>query len=115
MNIHGGSPPTALYASTKAALALLTKNAAHACRRDRIRVNGIAAGWVDTPGERQMQFDTHGRDQAYFEKRAAEQPFGRLLEADDVARLTLFLLSDCAGPMTGAIIDQEQWVNGARD
>ena len=115
MNIHGGSPPTALYASTKAALALLTKNAAHAHRHDRIRVNGIAVGWVDTPGERRMQFDTYGRDDAYFAAQAAERPFGRLLEPDDVARLTLFLLSDCAGPLTGAIIDQEQWVNGGRD
>jgi hypothetical protein len=29
--------------------------------------------------------------------------------------LTLFPLSDAAVPMTGAIIDQEQWVSGARD
>jgi hypothetical protein len=26
----------------------------------------------------------------------------------------LFLLSDAGGPMTGAIIDQEQWVAGSR-
>jgi hypothetical protein len=31
-----------------------------------------------------------------------------------VARLVLFLLSDAGGPMTGAIIDQEQWVAGSR-
>ena len=30
-----------------------------------------------------------------------------------VANLAVFLLSDAAGPMTGALIDQEQWVMGA--
>jgi len=39
--------------------------------------------------------------------------FGRLLSVDDVAALAVFLLSDVAGPMTGALIDQEQRVAGA--
>ncbi|RWK82365.1 MAG: short-chain dehydrogenase, partial [Mesorhizobium sp.] len=30
-----------------------------------------------------------------------------------VANLAVFLLSDACGPMTGALIDQEQWVVGA--
>jgi NAD(P)-dependent dehydrogenase (short-subunit alcohol dehydrogenase family) len=114
MNIHGGSPSVALYAATKAALGLLTKNAAHAHRFDRIRVLGVNVGWTDTPGERTTQAAL-GRDEAWLEGRSAQQPFGRLLDPDDVARLVLFLLSDCSAPMTGAVIDQEQWVLGARD
>ena len=35
-------------------------------------------------------------------------PWGRLIQPEDVARLTLFLLSDVSIPMTGALIDQEQ-------
>ncbi len=58
MHAHGGSPALAVYASTKSALAGLTKNTAHAHRFDRIRVNGICAGWVDTPAEREMQANT---------------------------------------------------------
>ena len=34
------------YCASKGALATLTKNAAHALRGDRIRVNGINPGWV---------------------------------------------------------------------
>ena len=60
IHAHGGSPPLAVYASTKAALAGLTRNTAHAHRFDRIRVNGINVGWVDTPAERQMQAVTLG-------------------------------------------------------
>jgi NAD(P)-dependent dehydrogenase (short-subunit alcohol dehydrogenase family) len=115
MNVHGGSPNVALYAASKAALALLTRNAAHAHRFDRIRVNGINVGWTDTPGERATQAAIAGRGDDWLDARAAEQPFGRLLSPDDVARLALFLLSDCSAPMTGAIIDQEQWVVGGRD
>jgi len=115
MNVHGGSPNVAFYAAGKAALALLTRNAAQAHRFERIRVNGVNVGWTDTPGERTTQAAIEGRGDAWLDARAAEQPFGRLLAPDDVARLALFLLSDCSAPMTGAIIDQEQWVVGARD
>jgi NAD(P)-dependent dehydrogenase (short-subunit alcohol dehydrogenase family) len=115
MNIHGGTPDLALYAASKAALALLTRNAAHAHCFDRIRINGIAVGWVDTPGERRMQFDVLGRDEAWLAARAAGQPFGRLMASDDVARLATFLLSESSWPMTGAILDQEQSVSGPRN
>jgi len=115
MNVHGGSPNVAFYAAGKAALALLTRNAAQTHRFDRIRVNGVNVGWTDTPGERATQAAIEGRGDTWLDARAAEQPFGRLLSPDDVARLALFLLSDCSAPMTGAIIDQEQWVVGARD
>ncbi len=115
INAHGGTPELAVYASTKAALALLTKNAAHAHRFDRIRVNGINVGWADTPAERLMQAVTLGKGEGWLAAAAAAQPFGRLLSADDVARLALFLLGDDSMPMTGALIDQEQFAVGVRD
>ena len=113
MNVHCGTPELAIYSATKAALALLTKNAAQAHRFDRIRVNGINMGWADTPAEHIMQSRTLGKGEAWLEQAAALQPFGRLLNADDVARLAAFLLCDASLPMTGALIDQEQSVLGA--
>ena len=115
-NVHGGTPDLAVYASTKAALALLTKNAAYAHRFDRIRVNGINVGWTDTPAERHMQAVTLDQGEGWLDKANAAAPSGRLLSADDVARLALFLLSDASHPMTGSLIDQEQsMVVGVRD
>jgi NAD(P)-dependent dehydrogenase (short-subunit alcohol dehydrogenase family) len=113
-NIHCGAPDLAIYSATKGALATLTKNAANAHRFDRIRVNGINVGWTNTPGERQMQGVTLGLGESWLDKAAAQQPFGRLLEPEDIARLAIFLLSDAAGPMTGSLVDQEQWVAGSR-
>ena len=97
----------------RAALAVLTRNAANAHRFDRIRVNGINVGWADTPAERIMQAETLGHGPGWLEAANASQPFGRLLAPQDVANLAVFLLSDAAGPMTGALIDQEQRVMGS--
>lgn len=114
MNAHCGTPELAVYSATKAALALLTRNVANAHRWDRIRVNGIAMGWAATPAEVVMQAETLGLGAGWIEKAEASLPFGRLLAAQEVANLAVFLLSDAAGPMTGAIVDQEQWVAGAK-
>ncbi|RWB76163.1 MAG: SDR family oxidoreductase [Mesorhizobium sp.] len=113
INAHCGSPELAVYSATKGALATLTKNAANAHRFDRIRVNGINVGWTDTPAERIMQADTLGQGSGWLDSANATQPFGRLFSVTDIANLAVFLLSDAAGPMTGTLIDQEQWVIGA--
>lgn len=115
MNAHGGSPSLGVYSATKAALALLTKNAAQAHRFDRIRANGINVGWTDSPAERVMQAEKLGLGEGWLAAANAKQPWGRLLVPEDIARLALFLMSDASIPMTGALIDQEQWVLGARD
>jgi NAD(P)-dependent dehydrogenase (short-subunit alcohol dehydrogenase family) len=116
VNAHGGAPDLAVYAATKAAMALLTKNAAYSHRFDRIRVNGINLGWTDTPGERSMQAVKLGKGEDWLAQAEARMPWGRLIKPEDVARLTLFLLSDASIPMTGALIDQAQnSVLGVRD
>ncbi|TNC68247.1 SDR family oxidoreductase [Rubellimicrobium roseum] len=113
MNAHCGSPELAIYSATKGALATLTRNAAHAHLRDRIRVNGINLGWVATEAEHRMQSETLGLGPGWLAAAAARMPLGRLLEAEEAARLAVFLLSKASAPMTGALIDLEQRVTGA--
>ena len=115
MQIHCGAEDLAVYSASKAALALITRNAAQAHRFDRIRINGINLGWADTPAERTLHATTLGKGDEWLSGQAALQPFGRLLVPEDVARLAIFLLSDASLPMTGALIDQEQWVIGGKD
>jgi len=89
----------------------LTRNAANAHMADRIRVNGINLGWVATESEERMQAIERGPDwEAEF---AAVVAFGRLVTAEECARLAVFLLGDASVPMSGAIIDFEQKVAGA--
>jgi enoyl-[acyl-carrier-protein] reductase (NADH) len=60
-----------------------------------------------------MQANTLGRGPGWIAEAEATLPFGRMLAVDEVANLAVFLLSDASGPMTGALVDQEQWVLGA--
>ena len=113
MNAYCGIPELAIYAGTKGAMATLTRNAANAHMADRIRVNGINLGWVATEAERRMQADVMGRGAGWLEEAAAALPLGRLVTAEECARLTVFLLSEASIPMSGAVIDLEQKVAGA--
>ena len=112
MSSHGGQPFLTAYAASKGALATLTRNAAHGLRAQRIRVNGINLGWTDTPGEHAIQA-RDGRPPDWLAGAEAAQPFGRLIRPRDVAGLAVYLLSDAAEMMTGALIDFDQNVMGA--
>jgi NAD(P)-dependent dehydrogenase (short-subunit alcohol dehydrogenase family) len=114
MSSHGGQPFLTAYASSKGALAILTKNTAHALRKARIRVNGVNIGWTDTPGEHVIQ-KRDGNPADWLEKAEPKQPFGRLIRTSDVATLAVYLLSDAAEMMTGSLIDFDQNVMGAYD
>ena len=111
VNAHCGLPELAIYSASKAALSTLTKNAAHAHMADRIRVNGINLGWVATPTEDRLQTLTHGPD--WLVKASTTMPLGRLVEADEAARLVIYLLSNASAPLSGTVIDLEQKVIGA--
>lgn len=113
MNAHCGTPELAVYSATKGAMATLTRNAANTLLPDRIRVNGINLGWVDTPAEHVVQERTSPDGADWLVKGAARQPFGRLIDVEELADLIAFLLSRHSGLMTGALIDYEQRVLGA--
>jgi NAD(P)-dependent dehydrogenase (short-subunit alcohol dehydrogenase family) len=111
---HGGQPFLTAYSSSKGALAILTKNVAHAMRNHRIRVNGLNIGWTETPGEHAIQ-KRDGRPADWLQRAEPNQPFGRLIKAHDVAVASVYLLSDASEMMTGALIDFDQNVMGAYD
>lgn len=113
MSSYGGQPFLAAYSASKGALKTLTKNTAFALMRHHIRVNGLNLGWTDTPGEHAIQKKYHGAHDNWLEDVEKEQPFGRLIKADEIAELAVFLLSNRSGLMTGAIIDFDQSVDGA--
>lgn len=115
MSAHGGQPYLAPYVASKAGLIGLTKNAAHAHRWDRIRINGINIGWTETEGEDAVQRRFHDAGDDWLEKANAALPMGTLGQVDDVARLAVLLLSDASGVVTGSIIDWDQNVPGAYD
>ncbi|TQM58003.1 SDR family oxidoreductase [Humibacillus xanthopallidus] len=109
---HGGQAFLAPYVAAKAGLAGLTKNAAHAHRWDRIRINGLNMGWSATDGEDVTQQQTQGVGPDWQERAAAQLPMGKLGQVDEIADFVVFLLSERSGVVTGSVIDWDQNVIG---
>lgn len=112
VSAHGGQPFLAAYSVSKGALVTLTKNAAFSLMLDRIRVNGLNLGWMNTPGEDAVMRKFHGAQDGWLAEAARRQPYGRLVEPEEAARLCAFVASEESGLMSGASIDFDQSVLG---
>jgi 2-keto-3-deoxy-L-fuconate dehydrogenase len=102
INANYATPRLAAYAATKAALNNLVQTAALELAPHNIRVNAIAPASVDTPLLRASFARTGDPEQARTQN-IARHPLGRLGNADEVAELALFLVSDRAQWITGSI------------
>lgn len=111
----GGQPYLAPYVAAKAGLAGLTRNAAHAHRWDRIRINGLNIGWTQTEGEDATQRAFHGAGDDWLDKASASVPMGKLGQVDEIADAVVFLLSNRSGVVTGSVLDWDQSVPGGSD
>ena len=94
MVAYGGPPYLIAYSASKGALMTMTRALANSLKRDRIRINTLNIGWTNTPREHVVQTQVHGRPQNWLEVVSRNQPFGRLIEPDEVARALAFLCSD---------------------
>ena len=115
MSGHGGQPFLTPYAASKAALAGVTKNAAYAYRKSRIRVNAVMPGWMDTEGEDLVQRKWHNAPDNWLEIAEAKMPMGQLVKPAQLAHLVAYMLSPNAGVMTGALVDYDQNIIGVGD
>ncbi|MCX8997000.1 SDR family oxidoreductase [Rhizobiaceae bacterium BDR2-2] len=109
-----GQPFLAPYASSKGALATLTRHAGFSLMRHRIHVNQLDIGWMNSDHERALVLSETG-DPTFIDRAAAAKPFGRILDPKEVARAVLWMASDDSGMMTGAVIPFDQSVYGGYD
>jgi 2-keto-3-deoxy-L-fuconate dehydrogenase len=102
-------PGISAYGASKAGLLQLMRVAAKEGAGDRIRVNAIAPGGVETPIWRDVPMFQDlvretGSERAAFDKMASfATPLARYAKPEDIARLAVLLLTEAA-PITGATL-----------
>jgi NAD(P)-dependent dehydrogenase (short-subunit alcohol dehydrogenase family) len=94
-----GFPGLTAYCASKGGVVQLTKAVALEYATQGIRVNAICPGVIDTPMAGLVAMDEAGRAAL-----AQIEPMGRVGQPEEVAALALFLASDDASFITGAII-----------
>lgn len=92
-----GMPGQSNYSASKAGMVGLTKSLAKEVASRKVTVNALALGMVATDMAEKL-------DEAYRAKIIEQIPLGRFAEADEVARIACFLLSDDARYITGQVI-----------
>lgn len=92
-----GMPGQSNYSASKAGMVGLTKALAKEVASRKVTVNALALGMVATDMAEKL-------DESYRTKIIEQIPLGRFAEADEVARIACFLLSDDARYITGQVI-----------
>jgi len=93
----GGRVPA--YSASKGGIVQLTRSLAIAWAADHIRVNAVAPGWISTPLTQSLQDNADRSAQL-----VSRTPMGRWGRPDEVAGPVLFLASQLASFVTGAVI-----------
>ena len=95
---HVGFPGATAYVAAKGGVVNLTRTMALDYAKEKIRVNSICPGFIETP------LVQNGLPEEAQKAIAAMHPLGRMGKPEEVANAILFLASDEASFITGASI-----------
>ena len=95
-----GAPAVTAYAVSKGGLVQMTKSLATAWAQDRIQVNAILPGWIDT------ELTQNAREQidGLYERQLARIPDGRWGTPEDHEGIAIFFASSASNYITGTAI-----------
>jgi 2-deoxy-D-gluconate 3-dehydrogenase len=95
-----GAPAVAAYAVSKGGIVQMTKSLAAAWAADKIQVNAVLPGWIDTELTRRAREEIDG----LYERQLARIPGGRWGTPRDHAGVAVFLASAASDYVTGTSI-----------
>jgi NAD(P)-dependent dehydrogenase (short-subunit alcohol dehydrogenase family) len=110
INAWSGEHNLLAYSISKGALMTMTRNLGDSLFRENgVRVNQINPGWVLTEKEIERK-KAHGlSDDWYKDLPDMFAPSGRIIWPEEIAAACIYWLSDEAGPITGQVVDLEQF------
>lgn len=109
INAHSGQANLLDYSLSKGAMQTLSRNLANAHAEDRVRVNHLNVGWVLTAREYAHQIE-HGMGPDWPQHIPAQfAPWGRLMTPEEIASAAVYWLGDESRPVSGAVVDLEQF------
>ncbi|MFV1980742.1 MAG: SDR family oxidoreductase [Rhodothermia bacterium] len=110
INANSGEPNLMAYSVAKGALQTLTRNLGDALNREYgIRVNQINPGWVLTENEHRTQLAQGMPDDWPARLSREMNPSGTLIAPETIAEAAVFWLSDSSRPVSGSVVDMEQF------
>jgi NAD(P)-dependent dehydrogenase (short-subunit alcohol dehydrogenase family) len=110
VNAYCGEPELFPYSVSKGALMTMTRNLGDTLHRENgVRVNQINPGWVLTETEVGRKREQGMSDNWYEDLPKMFAPARRILTPQEMAAAAVYWLSDESGPVSGQVVDLEQY------
>jgi NAD(P)-dependent dehydrogenase (short-subunit alcohol dehydrogenase family) len=110
VNAYCGEPNLLAYSMSKGALMTMSRNLGDTLFREKgVRVNQVNPGWVLTENEAIRKHE-HGLAEDWYKSLPpVYAPAGRIFKPSEIASAVVYFLSDESGPVTGQVLDIEQY------
>lgn len=109
VNAYTGEPRLLAYAVSKGALMTLSRNLGNVLAPEQIRVNHFNLGWVLTANEYKYKL-ADGLPKDWPEQLGTDEiPSGKMTQPQDIARQIVFWLSDESRPISGTVMELNQY------
>lgn len=109
INAYTGQPFLLDYSVSKGALMTLSRYLANVLGADHVRVTHLNVGWVLTPNEYRYKIED-GLPEGWPDSVPAEfAPVGRMTQPEEIAEHAVFWLSDASRPVSGSVVELEQY------
>ena len=109
INAYQGEPKQLAYSISKAGLVTLSRNLANVLAFDQVRITHFNVGWVITPNEYKLKV-SEGLPEGWSDHPLLhEVPTGKMTQPQEIGVHAVFWLSDQSRPISGSVIDLEQY------